>query len=118
MNIMEDIPPLILVAVCVVDCMLSGQRHHIMNYSPFSQTDTIGAMMIVWRVTERENYQLCSVQHCCATVVHSEHLRLTVVCWLNLAFLWLCYVLQFMCLIQLFGIILCYSLCVCVLFLC
>jgi len=53
------------------------------------------------------------VQHCCATVVHSEHLHLTVVCWLNLAFLWLYYVLQFMCLIQLFGIILCYSLCVC-----
>ena len=50
---------------------------------------------------KRENYQVCSVQYCvqqlCA--VQCTHIRtdLTVVCWLDLAFLWLYCVLLFIC---------------------
>jgi len=32
--------------------------------SPFPQIDIIRAMVIVWRVSNRENYQVCSVQYC------------------------------------------------------
>jgi len=88
---MEDISPLVLIADNSLCCWLHAEwaatsyhelfplpsnRHHRSN------DDCLEG--------ERENYQLCSVQHCCATVVHSEHLCLTVVCWLNFSVVILC----------------------------
>ena len=50
-----------------------------------------------------EGYQVCSVQYCVQQVctVQCTHIRtdLTVVCWLDLAFLWLYCALQLMCFI-------------------
>jgi len=48
-------------------------------------------------VGKRENYQVCSVQQLCTVQCTHIWTDLTVVCWLNLAFLWLYYVLQFIC---------------------
>jgi len=46
----------------------------------------------------RENYQVCSVQYCVQQLctVQCTHIW-TVVCWLDLAFLWLYCVLHFIC---------------------
>jgi len=64
--------------------------------TPFPQTDIIGAME-----RKRENYQVCSVQYCVQQLctVQRTHIwtDLTVVCWLDLAFLWLYCVLEFTC---------------------
>jgi len=50
---------------------------------------------------KRGNYQVCSVQYCvqqlCAMQCIHIWTDLTVVCWLDLAFLWLCYVPQCIC---------------------
>ena len=62
---------------------------------------------------KRENYQVCSVQYCVQQLctVQCTYIRtaLTVVCWLDLAFLCLYCVLRFICvrfsLLQLFCVI-------------
>jgi len=62
---------------------------------------------------KRENYQVCSVQYCVQQLctVQCTYIRtaLTVVCWLDLAFVWLYCVLRFICvrfsLLQLFCVI-------------
>jgi len=50
---------------------------------------------------KRRNYQVCSVQYYVQQLctVQCTHIwtELTVACWLDLAFLWLYYVLQFIC---------------------
>jgi len=69
---------------------------------------------------KRENYRVCSVhyyvQQFCTLQCTHIWTDLTVVCWLDLALLWLYCVLQFIC--KIFGIILCYSLSVYVCFCC
>jgi len=63
---------------------------------------------------KRENYHVCSVQYCVQQLctVQCTHIwtDLTVVCWLDLAFLWLYCVLQFIC-VRLFHVIV--YLCMC-----
>jgi len=56
--------------------------------------------MIPWRV-KRENYQVCSVQYyvqqlCTVQCTHTWT-DLMVICWLDLTFLWLYFVLHFIC---------------------
>ena len=46
---------------------------------------------------KRENYQVCSVQYCVQQLCTVPSIHLSVVCWLDLAFLWLYCVLQFIC---------------------
>ena len=68
--------------------------------SPFPQIDIIGAMIIVWRVRGKIiTSLLCSIvcNSCAQCNAHTYEQTLTVVCWLDLAFLWLYCVLQFIC---------------------
>ena len=37
---------------------------HVDNTHPFPQLDIIAAMVIVWRIRGKINYQVCSVQYC------------------------------------------------------
>ena len=66
----------------------------------FEFSSVLWSMMIVWRVRGKIIRSVCAVL--CAAIVHwAMHTciwtDLTVVCWLDLAFLWLCCVLQFIC---------------------
>ena len=71
------------------------------------------SMIIVWRVRGKiVRFVLCSIV-CNNCAQYSAHTwtDLTVVCWLDLALLWLYCVLQFICVrFSSLGIILCYSL--------
>ena len=43
----------------------TGWCHHCNPHGPhFPQIDIIGAVLIVWRVILRENYEVCFVQYC------------------------------------------------------
>ena len=66
--------------------------------TPFPQIGIIGAMMIVWRVCSVRYcvQQLCTVQ-CVHVWTDLTVIVSKVVCWLGLAFLWLCCVLKFIC---------------------
>jgi len=68
---------------------------------------------------KRENYQVCSVQYCAQLLCTVPSIHLSVVCWLDLAFLWLYCVLQFICIrCSFLGLFLLYCICICVLLLC
>jgi len=88
---------------------------------PFCQIDIIGAVMTVWRVRGKiVRSVLCSIV-CNNSAQCSAHTwtDLLVVCWLDLAFLWLYCVLQFTCVrLSFLGLFcVCYSLfvyvCIC-----
>ena len=67
---------------------------------PFPQIDVIGAVVIVWRVREKISRSVTvqySVQQLCTVQCTHKLTDLTVVCWLDFAFLWLYCVLQFIC---------------------
>ena len=66
---------------------------------------------------KRENYRVCSVPYCVQQLctVQCTHIwtDLTVVCWLDLAFLWLYCMLQFVCVRFSFLALFCVIVCVC-----
>jgi len=85
---------------CHITMRSSWNVVYILAYkvAPFPGIDIIGAVMIVWKGRgKRENYQFCSVQlqQLCTVQCTCIWTDLTVVCWLDVAFLWLYSVLQF-----------------------
>jgi len=91
--------------------------------SPFPQIDIIIAMNIVWRVNGKTiRSVLCSIVYnsCAQCSAHTHMSRpLTVVCWLDLAFLWLYCVSKFICVrFSFLPYLLVWFICVCVLLLC
>ena len=95
---------------CLVSVAITCEPHH------HSSDDCLEG--------KRENYQVFSVQYCvqqlCTVQCTHAHIwtDLTVVCWLDLAFLWLYCVLQFICVRFSFLGLFCVTVCVCVLLLC
>ena len=85
---------------------------HLQHHSPlFPQIDIHHRSNGDCLEGKRENYQIYSVQYC----VHAPNscVQCKVVCWLDLAFLWLCYVLVYLCVRFSFLGLLCYRLCFC-----